>query len=225
MDQNFNTFVIRYIALVYIAVLQERLRVQRVQFVTGRQSILLHRDSPAALVLAQRETGAFMSHFGLDPRSIDILHRLFDSMYPPPPRTGRPRQLSSQAVLAATLLWFHTTTKQELIGSIFGVMVATINRAINKGIDILDELFRTVNDRRWRIRWPSTRKMQSFARMIQFREPMLEGVFGFVDGLNLKIQEPGDVNTQNAYYNGWKSACFASQVIVFTPDGRICWMK
>ena len=89
MDQDFNTFVIRDIALVHIAVLQEWLRAQRVRFVTGRQSILVHQDSPAALVLAQRETGAFMSHFGLDPRSFDILHQFFDSMYPAPPQTGR----------------------------------------------------------------------------------------------------------------------------------------
>ena len=53
------------------------------------------------------------------------------------------------------------------------------------------------------------------------RRHLLNGVIGFVDGLNLLMQDPGDPLMQNAFYNGWKCACFASQLLVFAPDGTI----
>ena len=58
-----------------------------------------------------------------------------------------------------------------------------------------------------------------------FEKEVLRGVFGFVDGLNLRIQHPADPLEQNAYYNGWKGDCYASQVLVYTPDGCICYVR
>jgi len=39
--------------------------------------------------------------------------------------------------------------------------------------------------------------------MTNEKEPLLAGVWGVLDGLNLSIFNPGDFDTQNAYYNGW----------------------
>ncbi|KAK0523856.1 hypothetical protein OC842_006010 [Tilletia horrida] len=46
---------------------------------------------------------------------------------------------------------------------------------------------------------------------------MLRGVFGFVDGLNLRIFQPGNVDEQNTYYNGWLADTYCSQVL--RPSG------
>ncbi|KAG2192836.1 hypothetical protein INT47_012365 [Mucor saturninus] len=58
-----------------------------------------------------------------------------------------------------------------------------------------------------------------------FERGVLTGVFGFVDGLNLRIQHSEDPLEQNAEYNGWKGDCYSSQVIVFTPDECVCYVR
>ncbi|KAK0558788.1 hypothetical protein OC861_006830 [Tilletia horrida] len=62
------------------------------------------------------------------------------------------------------------------------------------------------------------------AAAVKVREPLLDGVFGFVDGLNLRTYEPGDTDEQNAYYNGWLGHTCCSQVLVFLANGEIAWV-
>ncbi|KAE8261819.1 hypothetical protein A4X09_0g7596 [Tilletia walkeri] len=75
----------------------------------------------------------------------------------------------------------------------------------------------------WAIRWPSEETMEQMAAAVTTREPLLKNVIGFVDGLNLRIYQPGDVDEQNAYYNGWLADTYCSQVLVFLPNGEIAW--
>ncbi|KAE8206298.1 hypothetical protein CF327_g7582 [Tilletia walkeri] len=63
------------------------------------------------------------------------------------------------------------------------------------------------------------------ATSVNVREPLLHNVFGFVDGLNLCTYQPGDVDEQNAFYNGWLGDTYCSQVIVFLPDEEIAWVS
>ena len=52
---------------------------------------------------------------------------------------------------------------------------------------------------------------------------LLSDIFGFVDGLNLAMQEPAHPLVQNAYYNGWLSGCFSSNLFVFDSFGIIVY--
>ena len=47
--------------------------------------------------------------------------------------------------------------------------------------------------------------------------------FGFVAGLNFKIQEDWRSGIQNAYYNGWNSAALCSEIPVFASDGCVIY--
>ena len=67
--------------------------------------------------------------------------------------------------------------------------------------------------------------MQHYSKLVEGRESTLSNIFGFVDGLWLPILEPSDSDTQNAYYNGWKSCHNISNVIVWAPDGTILWAR
>ena len=40
------------------------------------------------------------------------------------------------------------------------------------------------------------------ARATQAREPLVAGVFGFVDGKNFWVQQPSNANLENSQYNG-----------------------
>lgn len=49
--------------------------------------------------------------------------------------------------------------------------------------------------------------------------PLLEGAFGFIDGLNLLVHTSSDPLIENATYNGWLHAHFVSSVLFFSLKG------
>ncbi|KAE8268925.1 hypothetical protein A4X09_0g3416 [Tilletia walkeri] len=65
--------------------------------------------------------------------------------------------------------------------------------------------------------------MRDMAAAVRSREPLLKHFFGFVDGLNLRICQPGYLDEQNAYYYGWLGDTYCSQVLVFLANGKIAW--
>jgi len=53
------------------------------------------------------------------------------------------------------------------------------------------------------------------------RHASLVDVFCVADGLKLKLQQSGDIIIQNRYYNGWTHDHYVSNVLVFSPHGKI----
>ena len=45
--------------------------------------------------------------------------------------------------------------------------------------------------------------------------------FGFVDGYHFPVTRAEDLNVENAYYNGWCSSHFTSNVFLLAPEGTI----
>ncbi|KAE8203446.1 hypothetical protein CF327_g7776 [Tilletia walkeri] len=64
------------------------------------------------------------------------------------------------------------------------------------------------------IKWLTAAVMSDMAAAVQAREPLLKGVFGLVDGFNLRIYQLSNLDEQNAYYNDWLADSYCSQVIV-----------
>lgn len=125
---------------------------------------------------------------------------------------------------------FYETRNIGII--IWSVTGASISRAKRLGLETLDKIFSAnPQDPRWKISWPTETEMNRYSEMVyenttnEFEAEVVDGVFGFMDGLNLPIYNPEDPDIQNAYYNGWLSGTFCSQVLVFTPDGRVCFVK
>ena len=54
-----------------------------------------------------------------------------------------------------------------------------------------------------------------WANCIKKIYPIIKGRFGFVDGKNYRVQEPSDVDRQNAHYNGWLHAVLITGVLCF----------
>ncbi|RHY75844.1 hypothetical protein DYB38_013816 [Aphanomyces astaci] len=63
------------------------------------------------------------------------------------------------------------------------------------------------------INWPSKATQLYWASKSQKREPLVSGVFGFVDGKNLRVQEP----------SCWLHSVFVTGVFCFGLDGTIIW--
>ena len=63
--------------------------------------------------------------------------------------------------------------------------------------------------------------MEELAGLVEAREPLLPKVWGFVDGLNLRIENPADDLRQNAMYNGWLGYTACSSLLLWCADGLI----
>jgi len=60
--------------------------------------------------------------------------------------------------------------------------------------------------------------MSRYAQLINNRHPELTNIFGFVDGVYFPIFHPLQLDLQNAYYNGRKSMCSVTNVVVFGAE-------
>jgi hypothetical protein len=69
--------------------------------------------------------------------------------------------------------------------------------------------------------WPKKKEIECFAKLIGSRHTLHTHGFGFVDGLHLPIAKSPSFEVENAYYNGWCSSDFTSNLFAFASDGTI----
>ena len=72
-----------------------------------------------------------------------------------------------------------------------------------------------------KVKFPSEEKMAHFAQLSQEREPAVDDVIGFMDGLALTSECTSDELEQNAMYNGYHSDTMVNNVFVYGPDGKV----
>jgi len=129
------------------------------------------------------------------------------------------RALDPAGVLALVLHWLSSKVEEKYLCLIFCVSAASINKYKNFGLKLLQAILTKRKD--CRVVWPTAEEQESLAALTNEKEPLLTGVWGFLDGLNLSIFNPSDVDTQNAYYNGWQHVTACSSIIVWRADGLI----
>ena len=71
------------------------------------------------------------------------------------------------------------------------------------------------------IRLPSAEKLEEYRGIIQQRHPVLDNVWGTMDGLKVRIEKAPDEIVQSRFFNGWKSDHYVTGVLGFVPDGTI----
>ncbi|EGZ12890.1 hypothetical protein PHYSODRAFT_514526 [Phytophthora sojae] len=105
----------------------------------------------------------------------------------------------------------------------FGVPPSTLSRTLRRAEEALSLALTGYAPAR--ISWPSPLRQAELARMVNKREPLLTHTFGFIDGKNLRVQQPCNAGLQNAMYNGWLHSVFVTGTICFAADGCIIWSK
>lgn len=160
---------------------------------------------------------------GLTVRAFRKLHVAFipHSFVIQQKKEGRKRLLATHDVLALVLHWLHSTMRQSTLCQLFGIVPSSVTVFIQQGLTILHKCLGQIPEAV--VKWPSPQEMEYCAGLINARENLLRSSFGFVDGLNLPVMEPSDPDVQNAYYNGWLSGCYVSNVLVFLPTGKVCF--
>ncbi len=60
-----------------------------------------------------------------------------------------------------------------------------------------------------------------FASMISNREPTVDDVIGFMDGVLLETECTSENITQNAFYSGYQCDTMINNVFGYGPDGKV----
>ena len=107
--------------------------------------------------------------------------------------------------------------RQVSLQQIFSLVPSTVSRYLRFALSILLEVLRHVPQAA--ITWPQGDEFLELSGYVTARHPLLRGVFGSIDGLNLPCQVSSDIEMENATYNGWLHDHFISSVIVFSSKG------
>lgn len=221
------------ILCLYSSEREERLERRRTTSGVLRRCDLLHprEEITAWERLRQRGTNsAFLRTMGVTHRSFRWLLDRFGPVYDTTvlargdvnprgsPRLGR-RSLDAAGALGLVLHYMCTCGDDGVLQVVFGTVPAVTSRVLETGLALLLSVLAT--ERLARITWPDADKMEAFSAMIEGKYSLLSGAFGFVDGLRLPIQVPGDPDLENAYYNGWVSQHNIGNIFCFAADGTI----
>ncbi len=68
---------------------------------------------------------------------------------------------------------------------------------------------------------PSSKEIESFEEAFAAWHPLLTDCWTITDGLKLFLQQSGNADIQERYYNGWTYDHYVTSVFCFCPDGTI----
>ncbi|KAE9247391.1 hypothetical protein PF004_g4351 [Phytophthora fragariae] len=105
------------------------------------------------------------------------------------------------------------------ISELFGIPPATLSRVLHKAEIALDKALQEIPDAQ--VRYPSKHQQRQWARRVQEKEPLLDGVWGFVDGKNYRVQSPANADLRNAHYNGWLHTVLVTGTLCYGMDGTL----
>lgn len=71
-----------------------------------------------------------------------------------------------------------------------------------------------------KINFPDAETMAHYAHLVQQREPTVNNIIGFVDGVSIPIQCSDDPYDQATYYNGYHHDTCINNVFAFSPTGK-----
>ena len=134
-------------------------------------------------------------------------------------RRGRPTNINDDLKLGLYLLFVGSIMKIKQLCIIFGVVPTTgqeiINYMMNLGINKLK------NKHEAKISWPDELKKSEWASLVQMREPLVNAVIGFVDGVALPVQCCYSFDDQSKYYNGHSKETTINNALAFNPLGKV----
>ncbi|KAG9404052.1 hypothetical protein AC1031_005591 [Aphanomyces cochlioides] len=191
----------------------------------GIALIVEQEQAPWYIMYSSRHTPSFVSTVSLPPGAFDDLLLEFSKFYKVYSREGRggrpPRIPYTHAVLAMLLHYYTAAVEHKTLQELFGVAPATFSRIIRKAEIALCHALQNMRDSR--ITWPNQRTQTQWAEKSNNKEPLVYGVFAFLDGKNLRVQSPSRSDLQNALYNGWLHSVFVTGVLCFGLDGTLIW--
>ena len=115
---------------------------------------------------------------------------------------GRPKLLNIDDEIGLYLFYVNSTMKAKHLALIFGILPDNVNSTIRRMMKRVVRALKAHPDAK--VQFPDELTMLNFATMVQRREPSVDDVIAFLDGVSIHIQCSDDSNAQAEYYNGYQ---------------------
>ena len=188
--------------------------------------------SPWRKLLASRNDQAFITMTGFDCESFDRILEKFGPMFSGHTPfdasgmivafeyvSGRKREVQPADCLGLVLVWTRTRGPLNVLQLVFGLTYTNLSVYLRFGIRLFVETFR--HDPLASVRIPSAETIETFQDAFAVRHPLLNDCWATMDGLKLYLQQSGNCEIQERYYNGWTHDHYVTSVFCFCPDGTI----
>jgi len=168
---------------------------------------------------------SYVARLGIPVSAFNLVLRHFWARVPHDARGKRgrkPRILPSQA-LGLICEFYASKGEAKQLGASHGLTSRQTSRWIQRAEVALFEALSFVPQAR--IVWPSFQQQREWGQHMAAYFPLVPNRFGYVDGKNLPVQQPSDIDLQNAMYNGWLHCVLVTGVLAFGCDGCLIWAK
>lgn len=184
-----------------------------------RIALVNPKNSPWTRLYRYGDDDSFMELTGFDKLTFRRLQaRLFDEPRVKV-RTGRRPLLDNAAKLGLFLLYLNSNMKTKHLSLIFGIVPSSVSQHLAEMRQRC--VIKLRNAVEAKISFPNEAEKADFAAMINYREPTVDNVIGFVDGVSLSIECAEDEVSQSIAYNGYYHDTRCNNVFAFAPTGKI----
>ena len=199
-----------------------------------RKALLPYSQSPFLYLYQSGQDDAMITLTGFNYAAFHKLLGLFEAFfeaYTPHSKSGfvkrrnmsdkrgRPRNIDAKGCLGLYLTWTRTRGSLKTLQMIFGIVNTKLYMWLRFGRRILCRILRSHADAI--IQLPSREEINEFTIRINEKYPVLENVYGAMDGLKVNLEKSTDNDKQTMFYNGWTHGHYVSGMLLFTPDGRV----
>jgi len=183
-----------------------------------RCALLSHAESPWSKLYHYGDESSFLNLTGLSRQAFNQLYYvLFLDMQMQ--RTGRPQLMHPTGQLGLYLFFIGSTMGNKHLCLIFGITPTVCSRVLNKMMNLVVRKLKRHPFAQ--VQFPDEDKMARFARQINQREPAVNDVIGFMDGVALQSECTSEQIEQNAMYSGYHSDTMVNNIFAYGPDGKV----
>jgi hypothetical protein len=185
-----------------------------------RCALLAPAESPWTKLYRYGDASSFLTMTGMSRQAfLQLFDVLFIDGHQQRYRGGQPPLMDPIAQLGLYLFFVGSTMGIKHLCLIFGVTPSVCSRTITAMLSLVVQKFKI---HPWaRVKFPDVDQMASFARQIKSREPEVDDVIGFMDGLLLTSECTSEMLEQNSMYNGYHSDTMVNNLIANGPDGKV----
>lgn len=160
----------------------------------------------------------------IDRASFNFLLKVFTRVYPKQKAAGRKRLISSATALGILLTFYTDTCGNKTLCRMFGITPSTLSLVLKQAEQALERALLLIPEAG--IYWPSKDDQRRLAEAVKRKtDGLIDGRWGFIDGKNYPVEEPTNIDLQNAMYNGWLHSVFVTGCFCFAADGTVAWGK
>jgi hypothetical protein len=162
-----------------------------------RKAIVPPSKSPWRKLYDHADESSFLHVTGLNRRAFAMLmEHVFDLEALASRRRGRPRLLGPEGYLGLLLLYLGSTMNTKHLCLIFGITPSVCSRGINQ---MFKKIVHALTDHPFaQVKFPDGEKMREYAAMVEVREPIVNDIIGFMDGVSFSTECTDERVEQNS---------------------------